>query len=100
MEDFELIKWLIGIFVTAAGFCIAGFRNLSQRISLGDRFLQEKIEKVKEDYVRRVDLLCMLEDINRHLDLLRSEFVDLKKYNETHNELLKDILTSVNKIEK
>jgi hypothetical protein len=97
MEDFALIKYFIGIFITAAGFCIAAFRNLSQRISSGDRLLQEKIEKVKEDYVRRVDLQNMHEDINRHLALLRNEFADLKRYNETHNDLLKNIL---NKIEK
>ena len=97
MEDFELIKYFIGIFLTAAGFCIAAFRNLSQRISLGDRLLQEKIEKVKEDYVRRIDLQKMHEDINRHLDLLRSEFADLKRYNETHNQLLKDILDKIGK---
>lgn len=56
----EDLRWLIGIGVSAvlalAGIFIGIFRSLSASQKDGDDKLHERINRVKDEYVRRVDL--------------------------------------------
>ena len=72
----EDIKWLIGISASmAASFIIAliaSFRSLAASIKTGDDALHERINRTRDDYVRRVDL-------NGHINQLRDGMKELKE---------------------
>ena len=72
----EDIKWLIGISASmAASFIIAliaSFRSLSASIKTGDDALHERINRTRDDYVRRVDL-------DGHINQLRDGMKELKE---------------------
>lgn len=68
----EDIKWLIGIGVTFGLALIASFRSLSASIKSGDDALHERINRTRDDYVRRVDL-----DV--HIKQLRDSMKELKE---------------------
>ncbi|MDT6938564.1 hypothetical protein RI570_00110 [Brucella pseudogrignonensis] len=65
------IKWLIGIAVTFGLALIAAFRSLSASMKAGDDALHERINRTRDDYVRRVDL-------DGHVSQLRDGMKELK----------------------
>jgi hypothetical protein len=71
----EDIKWLIGISASmAVSFIIAliaSFRSLAASIKAGDDQLHERINRVRDEYVRRVDL-------DGHVSQLREGMKELK----------------------
>jgi len=70
------LKWLIGISASmAASFIIAliaSFRSLAASIKAGDDALHERINRTRDDYVRRVDL-------DGHINQLRDGMKELKE---------------------
>ncbi|MDM8343799.1 hypothetical protein P8H26_00115 [Pseudochrobactrum sp. sp1633] len=72
----EDIKWLIGISASmAVSFIIAliaSFRSLAASIKAGDDALHERINRTRDDYVRRVDL-------DGHVNQLREGMKELKE---------------------
>ncbi|MBX8802654.1 hypothetical protein HBA92_18110 [Ochrobactrum sp. MR28] len=72
----EDIKWLIGISASmAVSFIvalIASFRSLAASIKTGDDALHERINRTRDDYVRRVDL-------DGHINQLRDGMKELKE---------------------
>ncbi|WP_421089690.1 hypothetical protein [Pseudochrobactrum sp. MP213Fo] len=68
----EDIKWLIGIGITFGLALIASFRSLSATIKAGDDALHERINRTRDDYVRRVDL-------DGHVSQLRESMKELKE---------------------
>jgi septal ring factor EnvC (AmiA/AmiB activator) len=74
----EELKWLIGIGIT---FMIAAFTAISTALyrtnaamKAGDDRLHERVNKVREDYVRRDDLDKHLTRLDTKLDRIDSKF--------------------------
>lgn len=71
----EDIKWLIGISVSMViSFIIAligSFRSLSASIKEGDDNLHDRINRVRDDYVRR-------DDLDSHINQLRDSMKELR----------------------
>ncbi|MBX8800472.1 hypothetical protein [Pseudochrobactrum sp. MP213Fo] len=67
----EDLKWLIGLAATFGLALIAAFRSLSATIKAGDDALHERINRTRDDYVRRVDL-------DGHVSQLREGMKELK----------------------
>lgn len=71
------LKWVIGIAISLtvafATAIVAAFRNLSNRISSGNRDVHKRIDDVKDDYVRRDDLNGHIDRIDKNLRELRDE---------------------------
>jgi len=69
------LKWIIGIsasmIVSFIIALIAAFRSLSEKINAGDTQLHERVNRVKDDYVRRIDL-------DGHVNQLREGMKELK----------------------
>lgn len=63
--DFEAIKWIIGLFTALVIALITAFRHLSVKVSASAAILHTKVDRVKDDYVRRDDLKEYLEPIRR-----------------------------------
>lgn len=80
------MKWLLGLgvslCVTFATALIAAFRNLANRVSLGDRDLHQKIDQVKDRYVRRDDLDGHLDRVDRNVREIKDEI------RENHRQVL------------
>ncbi len=82
-------KWFIGITVTVtAAFAttlIAAFRNLAGRITASNRALHQRIDEVKDTYVRR-------DDLDGHILRLENSVRDLREeMREQHRQLLEAI---------
>ena len=85
------LKWLTGI---AATLCvafttslIATFRNFANKLSSHSDKVHNRIDKVKEDYVRR-------DDLNNHIDRIEENIKTLRKEtNDNHQKLLEAILS-------
>lgn len=71
------LKWVVGIAISLtvafATTIVAAFRNLSNRISSGNRDVHKRIDDVKDDYVRRDDLNGHIDRIDKNLRELRDE---------------------------
>ncbi len=71
------LKWIAGLAVTFflafTGAIIGTFRNLSNKISKNTEKMHEKIDDVKENYVRRDDLNGHLEHVDTRMKELRDE---------------------------
>ncbi len=91
-DDFmdDQIRWLVGIVVSAGlalvAALIGSFRNLAARISTGSRELHRRIDRVKDDYVRR-------DDLDGHIQRLDGNLRDLR---EEMREYHKQILSALN----
>lgn len=74
MED---LRWMIGIGVSAAlalaGIFIGVFRSLSASQKEGDDKLHERINRVKDEYVRRVDLDARFAHLERQQEEMRTD---------------------------
>jgi hypothetical protein len=83
------LRWFIGIAVSVAltlvGAIITAFRNLAGRISTGDRELHNRIDDVKEKYVRRDDLDGHIGRLDQNVREIREEM------RENHRQLLEAI---------
>lgn len=73
----EELRWLVGVAVTqvgvVAGILIVAFRSLSQARAEGDDKLHERINRVKDEYVRRVDLDQRLTHFERQQEEMRTD---------------------------
>ena len=87
MEDD--LKWIVGIAVTLTlalvTTIIAAFRNLANRISVGNRDLHKRVDDVKDKYVRRDDLDGHILRIDQNVRELRDEM------RENHRQLLEAV---------
>lgn len=96
------LQWLVGVAVTVVvaigGIAIGAFRAMSNRLDAvakdmrasikdGDDALHERINRVRDDYVRRVDLDGHLARIDKKLDDMA------KKQDEQSRELLQAIIS-------
>ncbi|MBC8718714.1 hypothetical protein [Ochrobactrum sp. Marseille-Q0166] len=79
------IKWLIGIAVTFGLALIAAFRSLSASMKAGDDALHERINRIRDDYLRRVDLDGHVSQLRDGMKELRDETRDSAK--ETNKRL-------------
>lgn len=79
----EEIKWLIGIGVaislSVAGYIIAAIRGLSSQIKAGDDALHQRINRVRDEYVRRDDLADFSVRFENSIREMRQENRDLFK---------------------
>lgn len=73
----EDIKWLIGLAAGLGGTftvaLIATFRSLSASIKLGDDQLHDRVNRVRDEYVRRVDLDDHVKQLRDSVRELRDE---------------------------
>jgi uncharacterized membrane protein YdfJ with MMPL/SSD domain len=78
------LQWLIGTAVTAifaiAGIAIAAFRatankidDVAGKIKAGDDALHERINRVRDEYVKRIDLDGYMERMEETVKELRTE---------------------------
>lgn len=76
------LKWVIGISLTVftflTGAIITSFRNLANRISKSAGELHGRVDKVKDDYVRRDDLDGHIQRIDRNLTDIKRDIRDQK----------------------
>jgi uncharacterized protein (DUF927 family) len=83
------LRWFIGIAVSVSlalvGAIITAFRNLAGRISTGDRELHNRIDEVKEKYVRRDDLDGHIGRLDQNVREIREEM------RENHRQVLEAI---------
>lgn len=81
---FDQLQWLVGLSVTvmlgAIGLLIAAFRVLSGRIDTtkdeakkGDDALHERINRVRDEYVKRIDLDGHMARMETNVKELREE---------------------------
>lgn len=88
------LQWLIGVsltvLLTTAGMLIAAFRALSAKIDSsnaeqteqikdGDDKLHERINRVRDEYVKRIDLDGHLGRIDQTLREMRDEWRDMNR---------------------
>lgn len=79
------MKWVVGVLLTLAGLAAAAFWNILSRFGR----VHDRIDKVKDDYVRRDDLDRALQHIDGGLNELRREMRELEKtHAERHRELM------------
>lgn len=81
------LRWIIGIAVTAVvavgTMLAAAFRNLSGHINAQVAVLHGRVNKVKDDYVRRDDLDKHLARIDGNVNELRREIRESHADNNT-----------------
>lgn len=88
----EDLKWLIGISVSMViSFIIAligSFRSLSASLKEGDDKLHDRINRVREDYVRR-------DDLDAHIDRLSDGMKEVKDESRETNKRLDQLLAAM-----
>lgn len=71
------LMWVVGLSVTVAlalvSAIIAAFRTLAGRVQSGDQKLSDRIDKIKDDYVRRDDLRDHIDRIEQNLQNVRAD---------------------------
>lgn len=71
------LKWIIGIsasmIVSFVIALVAAFRSLSEKINQGDNQLHERINRTRDEYVRRVDLDDHVKQLRDSVRELRDE---------------------------
>lgn len=105
----EDIKWLIGIaatfFLTFGGLLLGAFYrivskiddghdNLSKNIKDGDDALHERVNRVRDEYVRRADLDGHIQRLDKNVDDLRS---DIKQSRAEMNQRLDALIAAMSK---
>ena len=91
------LQWLIGAFfglVALIGGIIARDRQLTTLIKTGDDQLHERINRTRDDYVRRDDLAQHNARMREDMQQLREE---MHKGREEQNRRLDSILAAINK---
>jgi hypothetical protein len=87
------IKWLIGLAVSLGGTftvaLIATFRSLSASIKAGDDQLHERVNRVRYEYVRSVDLDDHVKQLRIGMKEMRDETREgLKETNKRLDQVL------------
>lgn len=105
------VKWLIGLAVTFflahTGILIGVFRSMFNKMSNGNRSLydhidagntgiEEKIDNVKEKYVRRDDLDGHLQRLDNSVKDLQRQIRDQSKQSREQNDKVLAAITSNN----
>ena len=89
----EEMKWLIGlasaIGLSIAGYVIAALRALSQQIKTGDDGLHERVNRFRDEYVRRDD---MQDYMKRFDDTLRDMRTENRQLHDQTNSRLDKVL--------
>lgn len=85
-------RWLIGlivsVFVSLGMTIIGSFRNLAGKISAGNRDIYDRIDDVKERYVRR-------DDLDGHVSRIETNIKDLRdEQRDQHKEVMTAIATA------
>lgn len=96
----EDTKWLIGILsggvLTIGGVMIAAFNRLADRITQGDNVLHGRVNDVREEYVRRVDLDSHLTRVDVQFRELKSE---MREQHRDTQQRLDKVLSAVRRRE-
>lgn len=83
------IKWLIGLGATIglgiAGYVIAALRALSNQIKTGDDALHARINRVRDDYVKKEDFNAQIARVDSNIRDFREENREFHK--ETNQRL-------------
>ncbi|WP_313026620.1 hypothetical protein [Brucella sp.] len=87
------IKWLIGTAITLSlffgGALLTAFRSLSASIKSGDDQLHERVNRVRDEYVRRVDLDDHVRQLRDGMKEMRDETREgLKETNKRLDQVL------------
>ena len=70
--DFEGAKWVVGVFMALAGLIIGAFYRLAGKMSGQHAEIYRRIDKVKEDYVRRDDYRLHIERQDKQYEKIES----------------------------
>lgn len=96
----EETKWLLGLLsggvLTVGGVMIAAFNRLADRITAGDNVLHGRVNDVREEYVRRVDLDNQLTRIDVQFRELKSE---MREQHRDTQQRLDKVLSAVRRRE-
>ncbi|MBA8818999.1 hypothetical protein BRY73_20005 [Ochrobactrum sp. P6BS-III] len=89
----EDLKWLMGTAVTLivffSGALIAAFRSLSNSQKAGDDQLHDRVNRVRDEYVRRVDLDDHVKQLRDGMKEMRDETREgLKETNKRLDQVL------------
>lgn len=90
MED--TVKWLLGYFLTLVGAMWAYSRHVSQMIKAGDDALHERVNRTRDEYVRRSDYDAHSARIEGQIRDLRQ---DVKEGQKDINDRLDRIFTQI-----
>lgn len=93
----EDIRWLIGLAGTFGLALIAAFRSLSASMKAGDDALHERINRTRDDYVRRVDFDGLISQLRGDMKELRNETREIGR--ET-NKRLDQVLAGITQDKK
>jgi hypothetical protein len=92
----EALRWLIGIEITVAltlvGALLAAFYRLADAIRKGDDALHERVNDVRDQYVRRSDLDGHMARIDGSMHDLRS---DMKEQHRDTQRRLDSVLAAL-----
>ena len=72
-EIWKLIGVLVTILIFGCGTLIAAFRSVYKTMEAGDDALHERVNRVRDEYVRRVDLDTHMARIEATLKEMRDE---------------------------
>ena len=76
----ELLRWFFGlvaaVLMAIVGWLVKEMRQLAERMGDGHDKLHERINRVREEYVRRDDLDGHLQRIDGNVNELRREIAD------------------------
>jgi len=92
----EILRWLIGTAVTVSltiiGALLAAFYRLSDAIKKGDDALHERVNDVRDQYVRRSDLDGHMARIDGSMRDMRA---DMKEQHRDTQQRLDSVLTAL-----
>lgn len=75
----ENVKWLLGYFLTLVGAMWAYSRHVAQMIKSGDDALHERINRTRDEYVRRSDFDAHSARVEAQIKDLRQDVKDGQK---------------------
>lgn len=92
----DVLRWLIGIEITVTltsiGALLAAFYRLSDAIKKGDDALHERVNDVRDQYVRRSDLDNHMARIDGSMRDVRA---DMKEHHRDTQQRLDSVLTAL-----
>lgn len=87
----------VTMFVFFGGMLFSAFNNLSSRIKTGDDVLHDRLNRVRDDYVRRSDLDGHIQRLDNNVKDLREE---LRETRTETNHRLDAILATLSRSKK
>lgn len=92
----DVLRWLIGIEITVSltiiGALLAAFYRLSDAIKKGDDALHERVNDIRDEYVRRTDLDGHMTRIDGSMRDMRA---DMKEQHRDTQQRLDSVLTAL-----